>query len=113
MVNTNRYASIKNIFKRDLDTHKILPGEFSLPEFKYLETCKWTFTEKINGMNVRVILDDGVNFRGRSDAAHMPGPLMVHLRDTFDIESVREESRLYGEGRGNIPQTSSSPCLML
>jgi hypothetical protein len=98
MVNTSRYASIKNVFKRDHDTGKILPGEFSLPEFEYLQLCKWTFTEKMEGMNTRVILDDGVDFRGRSDAARMPGRLMKHLRDTFDIESVRDESITYGEG---------------
>jgi hypothetical protein len=106
-VNHARYGSIKNVFKRDLDTSKIISGEFSLPEFEYLQNCRWTFTEKIDGMNVRVVLDDTIDFRGRSDAAHMPGPLMVHLRDTFDIESVREESRLYGEGTASF-----SPYLM-
>jgi hypothetical protein len=98
MVNTSRYGSIKNVFKRDHDTHRIIPGEFSLPEFEYLQNCKWTFTEKMDGMNVRVILDTGVDFKGRSDVAHMPGPLLKHLRSTFDLESVQEESRIYGEG---------------
>lgn len=98
MVNTSRYASIKNVFKRDHDTHKIIYGEFSVPEFEYLQSCKWTFTEKMDGMNIRVILNEGVDFRGRSNVAHMPGPLMKYLRNTFDVESVREKSRLYGEG---------------
>jgi hypothetical protein len=52
----------------------------------------------MDGMNVRVILDTGVDFRGRSDAAHIPRPLMKHLRATFDIESVRDKSQVYGEG---------------
>jgi hypothetical protein len=107
MVNTDRYASIKNVFKRDPDTHKIILGEFSVLEFEYLQNCRWTFTEKIDGMNTRVILDDGVDFRGRSDAAHMPKPLMKHLRNTFDTERIRDEPIvynkdlcLYGEGAG-------------
>jgi hypothetical protein len=98
MMNTNRYASIKNVFKRDHDTGKVLPGEFSLSEFEYLQSCKWIFTEKMDGMNTRVILDSGVDFRGRSDAAHMPKPLMKHLRNTFNIEGVRDKSITYGEG---------------
>jgi hypothetical protein len=51
----------------------------------------------MDGMNVRVILDDGVEFRSRS-AKDLPGPLLQHLRDTLDIEYIRDESRLYGEG---------------
>jgi hypothetical protein len=98
MVNTSRYASIKNVYKRDHGDGKIRYGEFSIPEFEYLQACKWTFTEKMNGMNIRVILDADIDFRGRSDAAHMPGPLLQHLQQTFDVESVREESRIYGEG---------------
>lgn len=98
MVNHSRYASIKNVFKRDYDTGKIIMGDFSLPEFEYLQNCRWVFTEKMEGMNVRVILDDGVDFRGRSDTAHMPGPLMKHLRDTFDTQDIQDESRTYGEG---------------
>lgn len=98
MTDHSRYASIKNVFKRDYDTHRIIPGEFSIPEFKYLQNCKWIFTEKMDGRNIRVILDEGVDFRGRSDVADIPGPLMKHLRDTFDVESIREESVSYGMG---------------
>lgn len=98
MINTSRYASIKNVFKKNPVTGKRTHGEFFLPEFEYLQFCKWTFTEKMNGMNTRVILDDGIDFRGRSDTARIPGRLMKHLRDTFDIESVRDESITYGEG---------------
>lgn len=97
-VNHDRYVSIKNVFKRGMDIYKVVYGEFSLPEFEYLQNNLWVFTEKLDGMNIRVILDDGVEFRGRSDRAHLPGPLKEHLRDTFDIESVREQASLYGEG---------------
>jgi len=73
-------------------------GDFSLPEFKYLQDCDWTWTEKLNGMNVRAILDGIIEFRGRSDRAYMPGPLMSHLRNTLDVEEVQEQANLYGEG---------------
>lgn len=98
MVSHDRYRSIKNVFKRDPDTHRIIRGEFSVPEFEYLQDCRWIFTEKMDGMNIRVILDDGVEFRGRSDVAQLPGCLVEHLRNTFDTEDIQEISKEYGEG---------------
>lgn len=98
MVNTDRYASIKNVFKRDRDIGRIIHGDFSLPEFEYLQVCKWIFTEKMDGMNIRVLLDGNlISFRGRSNTAHLPGPLRTHLRDTFDVENIRDEFTPYGE----------------
>lgn len=103
----DRYESIKNVFKRDPDTHKLIHGSFSLPEFEYLQNCKWIWTEKVDGMNVRVILNDNADFRGRSDAAHMPSALMKRLRNEFDTEEILEKTSgygadlcLYGEGAG-------------
>ena len=98
MVKHNRYESIMNLYRRDHHTHKIVVGEFSLEEFKYLQRCRWTWTEKLNGTNIRAILDGGIDFRGRSDAAQVPVPLMKHLRNKLDTESIRDKTGEYGRG---------------
>lgn len=98
MVNHDRYKSIKNVFKRDPDTGKRDAGEFSRTEFEYLRNCQWIWTEKLDGMNVRVILDGGAEFRGRGNGAKMPGPLMKRLRNEFDTEEVLARTNEYGEG---------------
>jgi ATP-dependent RNA circularization protein (DNA/RNA ligase family) len=59
--------------------------------------------EKIDGTNIRVILTDSAVFRGRSDNAQMPLRLLANLMDTFDTESILEQTDdlcLYGEGAG-------------
>jgi hypothetical protein len=93
-VKYDRYVSIKNIFKKD--------GTFFLPEFECLQDCQWIWTEKLDGMNIRVVLDDDmdnvVEFLSRRDETHIPKPLLKYLRNTLDVESVREQAGLYGEG---------------
>lgn len=103
MVNHDRYESIKNVYKRDPDTHEIVMGEFSTPEFAYLRNCQWAFTEKIQGTNVQVILDGPAEFRSRSGKANLPKRLLSSLRDMFDAELILEQTEglcLYGEGAG-------------
>lgn len=102
MLNCGRYESIKNIFKRDPETRKPIWGKFSMSEFEYLQDCEWTWTEKLDGMNIRIILDDGVKFRGRSDKAQIPRRLLQHLgclQDKLDIEAIPSMC-FYGEGIG-------------
>ena len=99
MINHDRYESIKNVFKRDPNTYKIIPGEFSQIEVDYLQDCKWNWTEKVDGMNVRAILDcDMVDIRGRGNNASMPGPLMDRMRLDLDTEEILEKTSAYGEG---------------
>jgi hypothetical protein len=47
---------MQTLFKRDIKTHKIQPGIFSKPEFENIR--EWQFTEKIDGMNIRVEYDN-------------------------------------------------------
>src|SRR5574343_525938 len=97
------------LFKRDPQKNfeKVIPGEFSLPEFAYLKDNIWEFTEKIDGTNIRVIWDgeSKVTFAGKTDKAQIPSFLLTKLNDLFTAElmnSVFEESPvcLYGEGFG-------------
>lgn len=104
------YHKIQTIFKRDqASKHKtLLEGDFSLPEFAYLANNSWTFTEKVDGMNIRVIFRDGaIGFGGRSDEAQMPESLMARLEARFLPLAGRMaelfpggDGVLYGEGYG-------------
>ena len=66
------YHKIQTIFKRDPKTNykTLLMGEYSLPEFNYLANNIWQFTEKVDGTNIRIILnDEGLSFGGRTEKA--------------------------------------------
>lgn len=103
------YHKIQSIYKRDPATnHKtFLEGEWSDPAFEILRDLPWLFTEKIDGMNIRVGWDDvtqTVTFGGRSDNADIPGRLKQHLTETFTAEKLALACQgpvtLIGEGYG-------------
>lgn len=107
----SEYHKIHTVFKRDLQsrTKDIIEGEYSRPEFEYLANNAWTFTEKVDGTNIRVILKDGtVTFGGRTDAASIPANLVSRLNERFLTVSARQKlaeafpdgAVLYGEGYG-------------
>lgn len=97
-----KFPSIPNVFRRDEETHKIIPGEWACPEFDYLQNNTWVFTEKIHGMNTRIIFDNGeLSFRGRTDKAQMPNNLLEELNRLFSPHEDKFESAcFYGEGYG-------------
>lgn len=103
------YHKIHTIFKRDVVTHKIIEGEYSLEEFEYLKNNKWVFTEKVDGTNIRVMFENGViRYGGKTDNASMPVFLMERLQKTFSVENLYNAFVgcasvpvcLYGEGCG-------------
>jgi len=103
----NEYHKIQSIFKRDEKTHKFRMGEWSLPEFEYLQHNNWIFTEKIDGTNIRVIWDNFVKetvFKGRTDKAQIYKPLLAKLNELFPLEIMERifesDICLYGEGYG-------------
>jgi len=113
----DKYPKIQTVFKRDPENNfkTLLMGEYSRPEFKYLKDNPWDFTEKVDGMNIRVIydsnpLDNNVSFRGRTDKAQLPMDLVERLQELFPVEKLgtlweEEEGGgfpfcLYGEGFG-------------
>lgn len=114
------YPKINTIFKRDLGgTNCLILGEWSKPVFEYLRHCMWDFTEKIDGTNVRVVVDkDGqVGFRGRTDNAEMPTRLSESLRAMFVAPKWAHEALrklfphggvMYGEGCGGKIQGMGS-----
>ncbi len=103
------YHKIQTVYKRDPETkHKnLLEGQFSLPEFEYLQDNQWVFTEKVDGTNIRVMLDSGhLLFGGKTDNAQIPAPLVNRLKERFHpltsllAEKFPDGVCLYGEGYG-------------
>ncbi len=113
----NEYHKIHTVFKRDLKNNSktLLNGVWALPEFEYLAKNTWGFTEKVDGMNIRVMLRDGkISFGGKTDNAQIPPKLMTRLMEMFygaDFlygmemgkrmgEIFGGDACLYGEGYG-------------
>ena len=106
----SEYHKIQTVFKRDPATkHKtLLWGEFATPEFEYLADLEWTFTEKVDGTNIRVMHDGdgGLSVGGKTDRAQIPANLFQHLREVFlsdpHLYMLCDGAAftLYGEGFG-------------
>ena len=104
------YHKIQSIFKRDMNSKRktLIEGEWTLPEFEYLAGNMWTFTEKVDGTNIRVIFKDGVvTFGGRTEDAQIPAKLVERLNERFLPLAVKlgevfadGSAVLYGEGYG-------------
>lgn len=121
-----QYHKIQGLYKRDMNKEsanygKFIEGQYSLPEFDLLKDIKWSWSEKIDGTNIRVcIYTDpnikGIEFKGRTDKAEIPKHLLSKLQKLFTNEkifSVFEEGEekpdiyLYGEGCGYKIQSGS------
>jgi hypothetical protein len=117
------YPKIQTIFKRD-DKGNILPEQITKPEFVAVKD--WTYTEKIDGMNMRVIFKKNdlgnweVSFGGKTDNAQIPVNLQKYLKEHFTdkadqigkyFEAHDSSARnviIYGEGYGAGIQKGSA-----
>lgn len=112
-----KYHKIQTVFKRDPATKfkTLLEGEYALPEFEYLADNEWVFTEKVDGMNIRVMFDgEQITFGGKTDRAQMPPFLLIKLEQQFLPQTNKFEKLfpygvcLYGEGYGAKIQKGGS-----
>ncbi len=104
------YHKIETLFKRDPETKfsTLLEGQYANPAFEYLKDCHWRLTEKVDGTNIRIMIDhDGVvRYGGRTDKAQIQATLFQVLTDTFNPmqpllhEQFPDGAILYGEGYG-------------
>lgn len=100
------YHKIQSIYKRDEKTHRFIEGQWSLPEFEYLQQNLWTFTEKIDGTNIRILWDgEKIELKGRTDRAQIYAPLVTKLYEIFNVVKTddvfgKQPICLYGEGYG-------------
>jgi hypothetical protein len=106
----SEYHKINTIFKRDMSRKDkpLIMGDWSEDVFGYLADNVWVATEKVDGTNIRVMVDPafGVSFGGRTDAAQIPAKLVARLQERFLPqadklqETFSEGAVLYGEGYG-------------
>jgi hypothetical protein len=105
------YNKIDTLYKRDMEgTKKLLEGEFRNPTVEFLKDNVWTFTEKVDGTNIRIYWDGHkVQFGGRTERAQIPSDLVNYLNSVFgtnEAEQIFEEKFgeteviLFGEGYG-------------
>ena len=103
-----KYHKIKTVYERDPENkyRTLIMGKYALPEFEYLKNNVWTFTEKVDGTNIRIIWDDlNMRFGGRTDNAQLPTFLYDKLGDTFNEAMLSRKFGdasvvLFGEGHG-------------
>lgn len=104
------YHKIETLFERDEKTKKLIMGKFRNPTIEYLKDNIWTFTEKVDGTNIRVLWNGhNVEFGGRTDNAQIPAPLINKLNELFGGETNAQmfeqkfgetQVELFGEGYG-------------
>lgn len=108
-MNVIEYHKIAGPFKRATsgpDKNKVIPWQWSMPEFEVLADIPWIFTEKIDGTNIRIIWDGHrVEIRGRTDRANLAPDLVKTLMDMFPEELMEQTFNgnpviLFGEGYG-------------
>ena len=110
------YHKINAPFKRDMDGDRRLQlDQFCDPAFEYLARNEWTWTEKIDGTNIRIGWDGlSVSFGGRTDKAQMPPFLDARLREVFTPEKLTSvwdtepDITLHGEGYGRKIQKAGA-----
>jgi hypothetical protein len=105
------YPKMQTLFKRDMKTHNIIPGVFSRADFENIG--EWQFTEKIDGMNIRIEYDTtdicygaSLLFSGRTGKSILSNRLFMYLEEKFKLSLLKEifgEAEnvvLFGEGYG-------------
>jgi hypothetical protein len=109
------YQKIPNLFIRNLQG-KLVNNDYSRPEFYYLAQNEWYATEKIDGMNIRVIYDGyRVSLKGRTDNSQIPNGILntmysffkPYCEEVFEQNFGKKTVILFGEGYGKGIQNGS------
>lgn len=102
-----KFPKMFTLWRKDEDSNwTIVEGDFAKQEFKSVQD--WIVTEKVDGTNIRVywhFKDELVEFRGRTDDAVIPVPLLAYLEKIFSVDlfkgiSPEADIVLFGEGYG-------------
>lgn len=119
------YQKIQTLFKRDANSI-IMPSQYTLEEFKYLENNLWECTEKIDGTNIHIDInqDAEISFNGRTEKAQIPKHLLEKLEELFpankllpvfdkQLTEAKENNtpliiNIYGEGYGKKIQSGGN-----
>lgn len=98
------YHKIHSLFKRDAKGK--FTEEWARDEFLVLKDCVWRWTEKVDGTNISISLEDGrLKIGGKTDNASIPAFLLDAIYKILSPEkfAALENSAtmtLYGEGHG-------------
>ena len=110
----NTYQKINTLYKRDINNIIMQHYDWVAPEFEYLRKCEWDATEKIDGTNMRIEVEQtpiwafdmnepaepgmvpsklaGVKFnvsiKGKTDNAQIPPHLDKYMKETFTDDKV-------------------------
>ncbi len=108
------YPKIDTLFERD--GNFIVTDTIRDPRYAMLADCKWVFTEKIDGTNIRIIYSNGeFIIKGRTNNADIPKELhstitnmLVKRKHLFDSMFADKTVTIYGEGYGAKIQTGEN-----
>lgn len=98
-----RYHKVENIFKRE--NGKLIEGEFQETHVELLKDHQWIFSEKIDGINIRLHWSGEVmTILGRNNNSQIPPHLLTYLETLFKQEEIAKHVYpgciLVGEGYG-------------
>lgn len=100
------YHKIRTVWNRDPATNHrtLIGGDWATPALGYLAGVRWAWTEKVDGTNIRIVLDaEGVpTIGGKTDAAQIPAFLLPRLQHIAAAAQAAGLANmvLYGEGYG-------------
>ena len=103
------YGKIETLYERDEKTFKVRVGELKNRTYSLLKT--WSWTEKVDGTNIRCVWTGGrLTFGGKTDNAQINADLIkwlyenvsaAKLQELFPAEEGEGNSVvIYGEGYG-------------
>ncbi len=93
-----RYPKIDSLFERD-ENFKVDESKIRRPEF--LIPSEWVVSEKLDGMNIRVSLEEEIDleerpglrwvvkYYGRGENSQFPPLMLEHLQKTFTFEKMQ------------------------
>lgn len=92
------YPKIANAFYRDPTTGKVDRTKKSNPLYDALDTCKWIFTEKVDGTSIAVYWNgDKFEFFGHTTRSQIPPQVMSMLTETFGYEKETLFEQVFGD----------------
>lgn len=106
---SREYQKIPGPFRREVEgprRNRIIDGAWSTPELEQTADLEWSWTEKVDGTNIRLHWDGHrIAYGGRTDDAQIPTKLLTVLQDLVSEEMLEqkfgaEPVTLYGEGYG-------------
>lgn len=98
-----RYHKVENLFKRE--NGKLIEEEFQEKHVELLKNNQWIFSEKIDGVNIRLHWSgEEMTILGRNNNSQIPPHLLAYLETLFKQEEIAKHVYpgciLVGEGYG-------------